>query len=255
VGEKGLLWRYEAGAWIQQGLVNASITLKAISGAGDQVWVVGELGTVLRWTAASGWEQQDVPTTEDLNAVSVLESGHVFVAGDRGVLLHFDGYGWTVDQAPKYGGDLRAVQALETDGLHAISAGTQVVTLGPMLSIPEINDPIMVGPGNVSNFSYHLNWDVAPSALPTFNFVEQLWNGTFPAWWTVVKAETQDVVFPNLLAIKGISPFPNGGTVNLVVNRVLKPGSSVDNFDFWDTYDRSTWKSWSRDQVTYLVPN
>jgi hypothetical protein len=106
----------------------------------------------------------------------------------------------------------------------------------------------------VSNFSFLLAWEVKASVLPTFNFVEMLWNGNFPVWWNVVEAETQLVIFPNLLAIKGISPFPNLGTVNLVLNRVLKPGVSVDNFDFWDTYDRSGWKSWASDQVSFVPP-
>ena len=255
VGEKGRFHTYDGANWSSQTIANSAITLRAISGENDSVWVVGDLGTVLQWTPDSGWEQLDVPTKENLHAVSVHESGEVFAAGARGTLLHFDGLGWTVTNAPKYGGDLRAIWTQNTGEITSIAAGTQVVSLGPMLSFPEIGDPIMVGPGNVSTFSYHLNWTVKPSVLPTFNFVEMLWNGSFPVWWNVIEAETMDITFPNLLAIKGISPFPNMGTVNLVVNRVLKPGVSVDNFDFWDTYNRSGWKSWAKDQVSFTPPN
>jgi hypothetical protein len=254
VGEKGQLHRYNENGWQSETIANTAVTLRAISGVQGSVWVVGDLGTVLHWTPDSGWIQMDVPTTESLYALSTHENGQVFAAGDRATLLHFDGFGWTLTVAPKYGGDFRALWTQSVDSVMTIAAGTQMVSLGPMLSIPQIISPAMVGPGQVSNFSFLLAWEVKASVLPTFNFVEMLWNGNFPVWWNVVEAETQLVIFPNLLAIKGISPFPNMGTVNLVLNRVLKPGVSVDNFDFWDTYDRSGWKSWASDQVSFVPP-
>ena len=41
-----------------------------------------------------------VPTTEDLNAIYLADDGQIFVAGDRGTLLRFDGNGWTAETAP-----------------------------------------------------------------------------------------------------------------------------------------------------------
>jgi len=61
-----------------------------------------------------------------------------------------------------------------------------------------------------------------------------------------------DVHFPNLPLIQGLYPLPPGSSIMLVVNRILKPGSTADNFDFWDTYDQSSWKSWSQNSRSFV---
>jgi len=93
---------------------------------------------------------------------------------------------------------------------------------------------------------------VLPGAMPTFNFVEMLYGGQMPLWWTVVEADTTDIQFPIIPQIQGFSPLPSGTPLEMVVNRVLKPGASVDNFDFWDTYVRGSWKSWSTSKAPFV---
>jgi hypothetical protein len=66
----------------------------------------------------------------------------------------------------------------------------------------------------------------------------------------VVEANTQDVAFPNLPADKSINPFLDGNAV-MFVHRVYKPGASADNFDFWDTWNKGTWTSWSSAVVPF----
>jgi hypothetical protein len=251
VGDGGKLWRYKT-SWKEEVIDNTGVALRAVSGAQDMLWVVGDSGTVLQWTQQDGWTQHDVPTTEQLNSVYALENGHVFAAGNRGVLLHYDGLGWSLEKAPKYGGDLQTVWASDDAGIAAYAAGTQVIRIGPMLSFPIINDPVGK-PNGFSTFNYHLDWTALPSAEPTFNFIEMIYQGSFPLWWTVVKADVTEVNFPPLAEIKGYSPLPPGAVVAMVVNRVLKPGASVDNFDFWDTWDKGSWKSWSKDTVGFVT--
>ncbi len=256
VGDDGRLWRYDAlqAAWTSEHLISG-IALHGIHGAStDQVWIVGAKGTVFEWSGAGQWIKHDVPTTEQLNAVVALSNGEVFVSGSRGVLLRYDGNGWSAEQAPKYGGDLKAVWAFDAPGSPSFAGGTQVVSLGPMLSFPNIKHPIeSLGAG----FAYHVDWDAEPSVLPTFNFVQVLAGPGFyfPAWWTVIEAEVEEVTFPNLPEIEGISPLGPfaGSQLLLQVNRVLKPGASVHNFDFWDMYDVSSWKSWSTNGVTFSM--
>ncbi len=258
-GDDGKLWRHNEAGWTFEPLVTG-LAFHGMSGDPEtgHVWLVGDQGTVIEWKGPGDAEQHDVPTTERLRAVHVTAdgTGRVFAVGDRGTLLRFDGQGWSAEVAPKYGGDLHAVF---DDAGTTLAGGTQVVRLGPMLSFPEIGDPVgNAGPfGQI--FSYHLDWTHAHSALPTLNFVQMLAGagGAFPAWWTVVEAEVTDVTFPNLPQIQPtinpLQPF-SGSAVMMQVNRVLKPGASVHNFDFWDIYDRSGWTSWSTDAVPFLAP-
>ena len=128
-----------------------------------------------------------------------------------------------------------------------VAAGTQVVSLGPMLSFPEIANPAAVG-----DFSFLLDWWAAPSAAPTFNFVQMLGGPTleFPFWWTVVEAATQEVTFPNLMEAHGINPFIPGDAL-MQVTRVYRPGTTVNNFDFWDLYQQEGWTSWATNAVLF----
>jgi hypothetical protein len=254
VGEDGRLWIYD-GTWTDHDLVaGTGIKLRAIAGTGtDNVWIVGELGTVLQWSDGT-FIQHDVPTTDHLSAVFVGDDGAVLMVGDRGTLLRYDGFGFSVETAPKYTGELRAVWGFDLADEGSVAAGTQVVNLGPMLTFPEIGEPTPQGLGG-GVFTYHLDWTSAPGTAPTFNFVEMLAGApqyAFPAWWTVTAADTSEVNFPNLIEIHSINPFPTNALM-MKVNRVLKPGASANNFDFWDTYDNSTWKSWSSD-AAYFSP-
>ncbi len=79
-------------------------TLQAVHGSAvDNVWLVGNTGTVRHWTnqAPAPWEVVEVPTRETLNAVWSFGPNDVWVAGNAGVVLHFDGSRWTSMFVPK----------------------------------------------------------------------------------------------------------------------------------------------------------
>ncbi len=245
VGDDGTLWMYDrlTPGWKAETLTSSAIPLYAISGrSAADVWVVGSAGTVLHRTAPGTTERVEVPTQAALYGLALHPDGRVVAAGARGTLLTFDGNGWAVGTAEQHAGDLRAAAFLDDPEIGAIVGGSQAVTLGPMLSFPELQDP-NGQPIELQPFTYHLHWEAKPSASPTFNFVEMLYSN-FPMWWTVVDAAAQDVTFPNLPMVEGITPWISPQTL-IRVNRVLKPGVTVDNFDFWDTYDTSSWQSWS----------
>lgn len=72
--------------------------LNAVWGAGpNDVWAVGNGGTIRHWTGATPkrWQIVDAPTAHDLNAVWGTGPNDVWVVGDHGTVLHFDGTRWT----------------------------------------------------------------------------------------------------------------------------------------------------------------
>ena len=252
VGDDGKLYKNVAGLWSSETITSGK-ALRGMAAGPDSVWIVGDAGSVFEYKSPGDVEQHDVPTTEALNDVHATGDGSLFVVGDRGLLMRFDGNGWAAEQAPDYGGDLMAVLGFDGQSMAAFAAGTQVVSLGPILSFPIIGAPLPITQGGTS-FGYKADWSHAPSAEPTLQLVEMVATspgGEFPLWWTVVDAKTTEIQFPDLLAIKNINPWVVPGQIFFRVNRILKPGTTVHNFDFWDFYDASEWKSWSRNGVFF----
>ncbi len=67
--------------------------LEAIWGSSaDDVWSVGERGTIRRFRKGDEvWQKVDSPTTRDLHAVWGSGPNDVWIAGDGGTILHYDG--------------------------------------------------------------------------------------------------------------------------------------------------------------------
>ncbi len=250
VGDDGLLWTFDrlTGVWSSESLTSGQgIALNAIAGrSASDVWIVGSLGTILHRTAPGQVTRHESGTVVTLHAIALAADGRAAAVGARGALLTWDGLGWARGTSETHAGDLRGVAFLDDPEVGAIAAGSQAVTLGPMLSFPRLHDPAVTSLTGGS-FEYHVQWDTLPGALPTFNFIE-ITAFDFPVWWTVVEAQSQEVTYPNLMAIQGISPFISPSPL-LTVRRILKPGVTVDNFDFWDTYDPWDWQSWAEDAV------
>jgi hypothetical protein len=120
VGDGGTLLHYDGTAWspVQSG---TQLSLGWIWGTstGD-VWIVGDQGTVMHYAgpdAGAGWVAVDVPVPTqfpdggvgpagdgdapiDLGAVWTDAANDVWIVGDAGVILHFDGNAWTVTPTP-----------------------------------------------------------------------------------------------------------------------------------------------------------
>lgn len=63
------------------------------------VWAVGEAGTVLFWNGERTFIG-DVGTNADLRAVAGLSNTELFVAGDQGTIIHYDGLNWVRESVP-----------------------------------------------------------------------------------------------------------------------------------------------------------
>ena len=59
----------------------------------DHVWVVGDTGTTLRWNGVA-WEGFAGGTDRDLYAVWGAAENDVWAVGEGGVIVHFDGFRW-----------------------------------------------------------------------------------------------------------------------------------------------------------------
>jgi hypothetical protein len=80
----------------------SSVTLRALWGSSaDDVWAVGDIGTIRHVTSATATEWQVVssPTREYLNAIWGSARDDVWAVGDNGTILHYDGQAWSTERA------------------------------------------------------------------------------------------------------------------------------------------------------------
>ena len=100
-----------------------SVRLDGIWGtSADDVWAVGQAGTVLHWDGLS-WTSVDSPTDNSLLAVFGLSADDVWAVGTVGTLLHWDGSTWFVLD-PVTTMPLLSVWGASTDDIWAV--GTYV---------------------------------------------------------------------------------------------------------------------------------
>lgn len=70
-------------------------TYGAIWGTGpDNIFMVGDRGTLLRFDGR-GWRQMWVPTYENLTGVWGVDANNVYAVGSNGTILRFDGESWS----------------------------------------------------------------------------------------------------------------------------------------------------------------
>jgi hypothetical protein len=103
-GETGILYSFDGSNWEAEALPDGTPMLNWVYGAGDDVWLVGNLGTAMRgqpggWSATDTGSDQPLwgvwgGTGDDLWAVG----GDPF--GDEPVLLHWDGQAWSSETIP-----------------------------------------------------------------------------------------------------------------------------------------------------------
>ncbi|MCS6912242.1 MAG: glucosyltransferase-I, partial [Myxococcota bacterium] len=63
----------------------------------DDVWVVGNEGTILRWNGRS-WQRHPTGVREELSGVFGHGPRDIWVVGNKGTLLHWDGHTWLSPQ-------------------------------------------------------------------------------------------------------------------------------------------------------------
>lgn len=111
-------FRLKGGAWTREP-TGAPGALRALGGTGaDDLWAVGEKGTVVHWDGAR-WAAHSTGVTSSLNGVWAGAKDHAWVVGDGGVSLWWNGRRWS------------AVNTGTTSDLLAVSGGaTERIGLG-----------------------------------------------------------------------------------------------------------------------------
>ena len=62
---------------------------------GGGSWAVGESGAIFSFDKQNGWQQVNSPTTNTLRGVAATRNDDVWVVGDGGIIVHFDGTNWS----------------------------------------------------------------------------------------------------------------------------------------------------------------
>jgi len=88
----------------------SQVNFRAAWGDGEELWVAGERGTILHFDG-SEWHPQVTGTSSTLNAIFGLAPNDIWAVGDDGTALHFDGNAWSPVGAGGYQGSFQAVWA------------------------------------------------------------------------------------------------------------------------------------------------
>ena len=110
--------------------------------AGDAALIVGRQGTV--WSRENGtWEQIEVPTEADLNAVALqADGGAVAVGRDGTVLMRTGGGAWRIIDAPAPA-NLQGVAWIDGQSALMVGAGEEIWRLDTSTgTITEIDSPV-----------------------------------------------------------------------------------------------------------------
>jgi photosystem II stability/assembly factor-like uncharacterized protein len=95
----------------------------------NNIWVVGDNGTVLYWDAdreLPNPEVQDSGTAENLFGVTALASDNAWAVGDNGTILNWDGSAWA-SQASGIDADLKGVTSIAGDHAWAVSSESDIL--------------------------------------------------------------------------------------------------------------------------------
>jgi hypothetical protein len=92
--------RKTAGGWATFGSP-VTETLNAIDMVNpSDGWIVGNNGTILRWTGGSVWSVFTSPTTNTLQAIEMVSSNDGWAVGNKGTILHWNGTTWSLVPSP-----------------------------------------------------------------------------------------------------------------------------------------------------------
>ena len=84
--------------WCPVTALPKQVTFSAVWGSSPtDVWVAGEAGSLLHWNGST-WSAVASGTTSALRALSGTSAKNVWAAGLEGTLLHFDGTAWSAAQ-------------------------------------------------------------------------------------------------------------------------------------------------------------
>jgi hypothetical protein len=160
--------RFDGGSWCWEHPLPQGNTLRAAWRAADGgfLWVVGDRGVLLRYNGVE-WSNGRSGVRADLFALSGTGPDDVWAAGDAGVLLHFNGKQWsTVIQPSKR----YSIHGLWASPGEVVGVGRK--TSGEPLVVSYfpldggLNDAMLLGTGALEAVSEHAGDLVAVGSIP-----------------------------------------------------------------------------------------
>jgi uncharacterized protein YjdB len=125
VGEAGTILRYGGGGWTVQAS-GVTATLHGVHTVDGTSFAVGAGGTALS-SVGTTWTPLAPPTSERLRGVFGFSATDVWVVGDYGTVLRFNGSAWSSVSAGGSTDDLRAVSGSTAAGSRVVIAGGSTV--------------------------------------------------------------------------------------------------------------------------------
>lgn len=248
VGTGGLVreWRASPGGGVVTVADQPGGDLRAIDGTdADHLWVVGDYGRILRWDGRV-WFELLPPTLRTLYAVQALGETSAWAAGDAGVVLRWDGARWAEHTAIEHS-DLRGVA--ETGSGRTFTAGLATLVIGPFMQLPSAVNPSATG--NLA--SLNLEWSLPRGADASFTWVAMLFETGFPFWDIVANGPRTNVPLPDLTAAWGLQPLWPSLNDGLQIVRVYKPGFDMGSWNY-QVMSPYQWRSWSVRGVPMQIP-
>jgi hypothetical protein len=250
VGRYGNIRYFDGTTWkYQQSSTNQHLfSVHAVSA--NEAYAVGGAGTIIHWDGTS-WKLASSPTKRTLRAVWAAGADNVYAVGDSSVLLHYDGNSW-VDQTLPNQVSTNAMLALwgNPETGNATSLGASEVLMGPMLQVPEQQNPA----DGATLEEYFLSFAVKPGVPAHFNYITVVIPtlfGDVPVWYITTDGDIFDFDLPDFPNIEGTPGIPDGNVYKLTIIRVYKDNFDIDNYDFKD-FNTLKWRSWAVD-VTFFT--
>ncbi|MBI5487551.1 MAG: DUF4215 domain-containing protein [Deltaproteobacteria bacterium] len=126
----------DEGSWCPVA-VSATADLYAVGGsAPDDVWIVGDAGTILHWDGAA-WTST-TSGTRALRGVWAAGASDAWAVGDAATIFSWDGSGWSAESAGGAVANLFGVWGSSTDDIWAVGRGGAVLhrTAGAWATVP-----------------------------------------------------------------------------------------------------------------------
>ena len=119
VGSSGDSVIFKDGVWSKAGSKVNTNELHDVWGAvEDEVWAVGNLGTIIKWSGTN-WSEIVSPTPFSLYAVWGRSQEEVYAVGQNGVLIQWDGTIWKIIRSSTKM-NLRSVWGLSPTDIYAV---------------------------------------------------------------------------------------------------------------------------------------
>ncbi len=277
------IWRYDGNNWFKQSVAGADF--RDIHGAGpDAVWAVGRYGSIRMWNGTN-WQSQSAGTTKDIFSVHAVSATEAYAGGADGTLLRWDGNSWSTMPSPTTRAlravyamgtdDVYAVGdgtvLLHWDGIEwadqtipakvsyasllalwgnpatnsGVALGTAEVLMGPLLQVPQDQNP---EDGGVMQ-GFHVSFGVKPGVEAKYNLVDIFIPtpfGDVPVWGITTDGDVFDFDLPDFANIEGTPGIPTGG-YGLRIMRGWNENFEIDNYDNFDFNPRS----WAIDTTTF----